>query len=245
MKISKEKIMKTINNVEDFLFKPYSCMFCGDECDDEEFRMCSYCKDKLNFTKDKYCKKCGAKLSGDYDYCIECKSLVHEFDKARSVFVYDENSAPAILKFKYGGKKTFALPLAKFLLKRFSECDIICDILTFVPMPEDREKQRGYNQSFELCREFSALSGIPFFQTLERVKHVERQATLGKQERRKNMEGSFGILDKKTVKGKHVLLIDDVVTTGATADECSKTLLKAGAKSVSVLSLAKTASMGN
>lgn len=245
MKISKEKISKAINTVEDFLFKPHSCLFCGRECDDDELRICFRCKEVLDFTADKFCKKCGTKISGDYDFCIECKSVEHFFDKARSVLVYNEKSAPAILKFKYGGKKTFALPLAKLLLKRFSETDLICDMLTFVPMPKDREKERGYNQSFELCKEFSKLSGIEMCPTLERVKHVERQATLGKEERRKNMEGSFGILDKKLVKGKEVLLIDDVVTTGATADECSKTLLKAGAKSVSVLSIAKTLSMGS
>lgn len=241
MKISKEKIIGAINKVEDFLFKPHSCMFCSCECDDDNFRMCARCKQNLDFIGDRYCLKCGAKISGDYNFCIECKNEEHWFDKARSVFVYNEKSAPAILRFKYGGTKTFALPLARFLAKRFETVDIVSDVVTFVPMPKEREKQRGYNQSFELCKEFSNLTNIPLVETLKRIKDAPRQATLGKTERRKNLENSFSAMNKQGFKGKDVLLIDDVVTTGATADECSKTLLKAGAKSVSVLSIAKTA----
>ena len=245
MKLSKEKIIKSLNSVEDFLFKAHSCMFCSCECDDDVLRMCSRCKQNLDFIGDRYCLKCGAKISGDYDFCIECKNEDHEFNRARSVFVYNEKSAPAILKFKYGGTKAFASPLARLLAKRFEMVDIIADVVTFVPMPKEREKQRGYNQSFELCKEFSVLTGLPLVESLQRVKDTLRQATLGKAERRKNLENIFKAINKQDFKNKDVLLIDDVVTTGATADECSKTLLKAGARSVSVLSVAKTPCLGN
>ena len=243
--IEKEKILKTIDNVENFLFKAHSCMFCDCECADDDFRICFRCKKNLDFIGDRYCLKCGAKLSGDYEFCIECKSEQHEFDKARSVLVYNEKSSPAILKFKYGGRKAFALPLARILAKRFETVDIIADVVTFVPMPKEREKERGYNQSFELCKEFSSLTGILMIDALERVKNVERQATLGRAERIKNMQGSFNAKNKQEFKNKDVLLIDDVVTTGATASECAKTLLNAGAKSVSVLSIAKTPTLGS
>lgn len=243
--IEKEKILKTIDNVENFLFKAHSCMFCDCECADDDFRICFRCKKNLDFIGDRYCLKCGAKLSDDYEFCIECKSKQHEFDKARSVLVYNEKSSPAILKFKYGGRKAFALPLARILAKRFETVDIIADVVTFVPMPKEREKERGYNQSFELCKEFSSLTGILMIDALERVKNVERQATLGRAERIKNMQGSFNAKNKQEFKNKDVLLIDDVVTTGATASECAKTLLNAGAKSVSVLSIAKTPTLGS
>lgn len=236
----KDKIVKGINYLEDFLFNPHSCMFCGCECDDDELRICFRCKEDLDFIKDRFCLKCGTLLLGDYDFCIECKNESHEFEMARSVLLYNQKSAPAILKFKYGGRKAYAIPLAKLLAKRYAESDILADIVTFVPMPEDRKKQRGYNQSEELCKEFSLLTGIKMVETLKRIKNTERQATLGKEERRKNLQGSFGAVAKKCFKDKDVLIIDDVVTTGATADECAKTLLKAGARSVSVLSVAKT-----
>lgn len=244
MKMTKEKFLQKLDKAEDFLFKAHSCMFCDSECDDDDFRICFRCKQNLDFIGDRYCLKCGAKISGDYDFCIECKSETHEFDRARSVLVYNEKSSPAILKFKYGGRKTFALPLARLLAKRFETVDIIADVVTFVPMPKEREKERGYNQSFELCREFSSLTGMKMVAALERVKNVERQATLGRAERIKNLQGSFKAINNQEFKGKDVLLIDDVVTTGATASECAKTLLKAGAREVSVLSVAKTPTLG-
>lgn len=240
MRSKKETMLKILNSVEDFLFKPHSCLFCGCECDDDEYRICFRCEKELDYIGEKYCLKCGTKIDGDYDFCIECKSTPHNFKFARSVLIYNEKSSPAILRFKYGGRKTFALPLAKLLVKRFLETEILADVVTFVPMPKEREKQRGYNQSRELCQEFSNLTQIPMIESLERIKLVERQATLGKQDRKKNLEGSFGAVNKSNFKGKEILLIDDVVTTGATADECAKTLLNAGAKNVFVLSIAKT-----
>lgn len=238
--LTKEKIIEKLNKVEDFLFKPHSCMFCGSECDDDLFRTCSFCKTNLDQIQNDYCLKCGAKLNGTYDYCIECKSDEHFFNVSRSVFVYDEISSRAVLKFKYGGAKTFAKPLARYLSLKFSTSDILADIATFVPMPKEREKKRGYNQSYELCKEFSIFTEIPFYSCLERTKNSERQTTLNKADRKKNLKGSFRSINKDVFKNKIVLLIDDVVTTGATADECAKTLINAGASEVNVLSIAKT-----
>lgn len=237
---TKEKFLEKLNKVEDFLFKPHSCMFCGTECDDEVFRTCNFCKAKLDKIENDFCLKCGTKLNGTYDFCIECKSDEHLFNMSRSVFVYDELSSRAILKFKYGGAKPFAKPLAKYLAEKFSTSDLLADVATFVPMPKEREKKRGYNQSFELCSEFCSLTGLPFKACLERTRNSERQTTLNKEDRKKNLNGSFRAINKADFKNKIVLLIDDVVTTGATADECAKTLLNAGAVEVNVLSIAKT-----
>lgn len=235
-----KKFMEKLDRLEDFLFKSHACMCCGTECGDDTYRLCDTCKSKLKLIGEKFCLKCGTKIDGDYDFCIECKNDVHEFDKARAIFVYDENSAPMILHFKYGGRPAYAKALGKMLYDRYNDSDIVASVVTYVPMPKEREKQRGYNQSHLLAKEFSFLSGIPLVNALVRTKNSEQQTKLSKSKRKENLLGSFAVTDKALVKGKDVLLIDDVVTTGATADECAKVLYKAGAREVSILALAKT-----
>ena len=240
MEKQKSKILDGLGKINQFLFAPHSCMCCGTECEDDYYRLCFRCKEKLDFVTDNFCLKCGAKISRDYDFCIECKDDPHQFELARSVFVYDDTCAQIILKFKYGGAKDFALPLARMLALKYSKSEIIADTVTFVAMPKKREMQRGYNQSFELCKEFSLITGIPMHNLLERTRNVPSQTTLGKTDRKENLKGSLRAVNIDQIMNKEILLIDDVVTTGTTADECAKTLKEAGAKTVFVLSVAKT-----
>jgi len=236
-----KKIRKEINRFVYFLFKPHSCICCKKECDlDNNYRLCSDCIKLIPFTKENYCLKCGEAISGKYDYCLRCKDTSYNFDYARSVFTYNTLTAPIITRFKYNGLKTHAKPLAHMLKDYYATSDIIIDCLTYVPMHKDRQKERGYNQAFELCKEFSLLTEIPMFDMLERKVNITKQSTLNAEERRNNIKGAFKIVNKHIVKGKDILIIDDVMTTGSTADECSRVLKTAGARSVCILTLAKT-----
>ena len=233
-----------LNKIGEIMFPIYSCICCGKEIDsDSPYRICYDCFNKIPFTKNKFCLKCGEIIAGDYDFCITCKNKAYNFDYARSVFAYIPFTAPIILNFKYNHLKTHALPLANLLKDFFSTSDLIADTCTFVPMPEDREKERGYNQAKVLCEKFSELTGIPMIDSLVRIKSVTKQSTLKADERAKNIIGSFKAINKHAIKNKEILLIDDVMTTGATASECAKILRKAGAKNVQVLTLAKTPSL--
>ena len=236
------KLIKMLNNAFDFLFKSHKCICCGSECDsDENYRICSRCNEKITYAFDNHtCLKCGAVVEGDYDFCLTCKNRDYEFDRARSVFVYDDITSPMILNFKYNGLKSYSKAFAHMLAKVYSSSDLIFDSVTYVPMPEDRQKKRGYNQSYELCKEFSLLTGVPMIDALERTSLVSKQSTLNASQRAENIKGSFKISDKKLVKNREILIIDDVMTTGATANECAKVLLDAGALNVSVLTIAKT-----
>ena len=240
------KFGEVINKIEDLLFEPHACICCRRECDsDSSYRLCSRCQKVFPFINGKYCLKCGEPIADDYDFCYNCQDSDFVFDRSRSVFAYDDMTRPIIMRFKYNGLKTYAKPLGKMLADYFGSSDLIADVATFVPMPEKRKKKRGYNQAEVLCDEFCKLTGMPMVDALKRVKDIPRQSTLSGKERIENIKGNFAAADNSLVKDKSVLVIDDVVTTGATVNECAKALLKAGAREVMVLSLAKTVGENN
>lgn len=240
--MTKEELKNKLNQAEDFLFPVHSCLCCGSECDtSDEYRICSRCVSKLRKIDHNFCQKCGTLIKGDYALCMHCKDIERHFNKARSVYVYDENFAPIILKTKFGRAKTPAIALGKMLADYFATSDVLGDVVTFVPMPASRQKERGYNQAEEICRQFSLLTQIPMVDALVKQETSTKQAKLSFNERQQNIVGTFSIKDKNLVKGKCVLLIDDVITTGATTSECAKVLYQAGAKQVDVLSVAHTA----
>ncbi|MBQ7467210.1 MAG: ComF family protein [Clostridia bacterium] len=240
--MTKDELKNKLNKITDFMFPVHSCLCCGSECDTfDGYRICSRCMAKLHKIGNNFCQKCGTHIKGNYPLCIHCKDIERHFNKARSVFVYDENFAPIILKTKLGKAKTPALALGKMLADFFKTSDVMGEVVTFVPMPLSRQKERGFNQAEEICKEFSRLTEIPMIDALEKKETATKQAKLNFDERQLNIIDTFKIKDKNLVKGKHVLLIDDVITTGATVSECAKVMMKAGAKQVDVLSVAHTA----
>ena len=114
------------------------------------------------------------------------------------------------------------------------------DYLVFVPMTEDAKKKRGYNQSEILANKLSERINVPVLNCLKKVKKTERQATLGRAERLKNLNDAFRVINKKSVVGKSILIVDDVTTTGATAEVVASRLKKAGAKIVNLITVAST-----
>ena len=233
----KEKFEK----LENFLFDPHTCICCKGECDlDNHYRLCSKCIEKIDFIDGNFCLKCGDKISDSYDFCINCKENSYNFDYARAVFCYNEVSAPIILTFKYNGQKIYAKPLAHLLYDYIQNSDLVYSEVTFVPMPKQREKERGYNQAYELAKEFCLLDGRKPISTLVRKEDNIKQTTLSATERFENIKDSFVVINKGVIKNKDFLLIDDVSTTGATSSACAKALKDAGARSVCVLTVAKT-----
>jgi ComF family protein len=109
-----------------------------------------------------------------------------------------------------------------------------------VPLHIRRLRERGFNQALLLVRELSKRMGIPYQErALKKIKDTPVQIALKKRERRKNLRGAFQVKDREAIRGKAIVLVDDVYTTGATINECSRTLLKAGAKQVAVLTVAR------
>jgi ComF family protein len=114
------------------------------------------------------------------------------------------------------------------------------DVMVPVPLHIRRLRERGFNQALLLIRELSKRMGIPYEErVLKKIKDTPVQIALKKRERRKNLTGAFQVRDQEAIRGKAIVLVDDVYTTGATVNECSHALLKAGAKQVAVLTVAR------
>lgn len=212
--------------------------FTCDVCRREVFageRICKTCMKELPFNNGAICPFCGRK-TGESGACLDCKEKPLACAKARSVFVHEGKAMEMVLRFKRGEKyfcRTFASVALPVLESEFPEADV----LTFVPMTAKAEKRRSYNQSQLFCNQLARLSGKPVKALLIKKKETPQQKSLGRREREENLTGCFSVTEKEEVKGKRVLLIDDVLTTGATANEIATILKKAGALAVYVLTV--------
>ena len=184
--------------------------------------------------------------AGEDHLCGRCGKQPPAFFMARAAFVYDRALVDVIHCFKYKGNVQLAAPLGRLLLQayvRFWEDERVDAILP-VPLYGRRLRGRGFNQAELLVRRWETdpdrlqappiLSGV-----LRRVKATAPQAGLGRRSREANIRGAFAVRRPEAIAGGHLLLVDDVITTGATAAECAAQLLEGGAARVDVLALAR------
>lgn len=231
----KYKLLQKLTSI--FSPSSFRCLQCGcDMFDDTAF--CEHCKQQVVFNNGKTCLYCGVAIDGAEDYCGTCVAEKNYFDRAYSAFSYEGAVKSAILGMKFRNNGSNAAVFARYLVYLARKNDLHYDIVTFVPMSPLSVKQRGYNQSELLACGFCDLTeeNNKLCATLAKVKETVKQETLGKKERKKNLVGCFAVT--ADVKGKRVLLIDDVKTTGATLNECAKALKRKGAVSVIGLTVA-------
>lgn len=236
--------MNILSKVTDFVLPP-RCI-CGKKIVAESNSICAPCYDDSGMVTSSFCSRCGNPQEFDFGknvICGECISNEPEFDQARFVFKYNELTARIVTRLKYGDKTQSVKKIAEFMSSRISGFDNKPDIITSIPISKKKLLHRKFNQSAYIANHISRKVNIEIDnQILKRVKDVPPQASLKRAERLKNVKGVFAIDPKKAdmVKGRTVLLIDDVITTGATITEATKVLKKAGAEKVYVLSFAKT-----
>jgi competence protein ComFC len=147
-----------------------------------------------------------------------------------------------VQKFKYGRKVSLGKPLGRLMTAGCEEFLSACEVDLILPVPLHRKRLRwrGFNQSVLLAQQVSRTYGIPLDPfVICRQKETLPQTELAEDERRKNVRGAFSIEAKEVVHGKNILLVDDVYTSGATVNECSRVLIRTGAKEVYVLTLAR------
>jgi len=217
------------------------CIICGDDLPQmREIEVCDNCQSKFEFIEEnKCCQCCGAPVEGEAKYCFNCKDNVREFDVGRSVFVYDGEIAMLIAGLKFNNKPYLSRTLGRYMALLYQELGWQVDCVVPVPMTEVRRKKRGYNQAELLAEEFCAVTKLPLnTEILIKSKDNEEQKELSMQDRQKNIQNVFKVSDKYFVKNRNILLVDDVMTTGATASACASVLKKAHAKHVYVLCLA-------
>lgn len=206
--------------------------------------LCPRCWGDLQFIESPCCAQCGVPFDYTMDgqlLCGGCIANAPPFTKARAALVYNEPARQLIADFKYHDKLV-ATPLFAQWMMRHAECLEGADMIAPVPLHWRRLFTRRYNQSALLACELMRLSQIPAYpMLLKRKRFTPPQAGLSREQRWKNVKGGFNITPryKDAIKHKHIVLVDDVHTTGATLCECARVLKKAGAKKITVLTLAR------
>lgn len=217
-----------------------TCDVCGGELVDKtRVRLCSDCVEKLPFVGEHICLYCGMPLKDESDYCNRCQYSRQEFVKNRAPLVYDGEVKRLIYALKFNKKRYIAQTLGALMADEYLKRGMDADIIVFVPMSKEEERKRGFNQSELLAYEVGSRLNMPVLPALVKVRSTSAQKELKGKDRATNLEGAFACVFEQ-VKNRRILLIDDIFTTGATANECTKTLLKAKAREVSVLTSAIT-----
>ena len=235
-------ILKDIIN----FFLPPRCINCGKILADED-GLCADCFNEVTFISDPHCKCCGLPFpdSVGVNKNLLCPMCVNDTKKlfrySRSAIKYETLSKNMILAFKFMDKTENAKVFAKWL--KMAGSDIFsagADVLIPVPLHYKRLVKRRYNQSALLATELSKLVLIETdFKSLVKHKSTKPQVSYSGKARIKNIKNAFMVKYPENIKDKRVVLIDDVQTTGSTLKECAKVLIKAGAKSVDFLTVAR------
>ena len=218
---------------------PGKCMFCN-----KEMRMsaktpyCGRCYYNLPVkTYENKCLICQRVIYGSKDIklCRTCEKHNLYFDVNYAPFTYKGTVKDAIKRFKFQRSMWYGKYFAIFMEKELEDKNISADYIVYPPINRKTYKKRGYNQSEELAKHLSKRLGIPCIsRAIRKLKENEKQSLQKRETRFSNVRGVFGIENKAAslIKGKNILFVDDILTTGATASECAKILKKSGAVTV-------------
>lgn len=220
------------------------CICCGSLIDGtRNYSLCDECMSRLHWINGRTCEKCGKALPDTYrgERCYDCMLYDHVFSRGYSCMTYGLHERGMILDFKYNGKSYLADKFADILHDRISCEDVKPDVIIAVPVSRRRLRERGYDQSELMAERLAERMGVPIRKgLLVRAVDTPLLRSHTPAERESILRGAFRVSDKGSAVlcGKHILLIDDIFTTGATADACSRVLLDAGAAEVTLLTLA-------
>jgi competence protein ComFC len=229
-----------ISKIINHLF-PSDCPVCGHPTDTlTTAPFCAGCWSGIEKYTGPSCKICATPFSSEYaEICSGCLKKPPLFSKAMSFGIYKGTLSEAINLFKFHGMKRLSKPLGKFLID-FNTNGI--QAIVPVPLSIGALRDRGFNQSLLLAKTISDNKDIPLIMDgLFKKTETLPQIGLSAKDRIKNLKGTF--IAARQFKGENVMLVDDVMTTGATANECSRQLIKAGASKVVVLTLARAAAL--
>lgn len=201
---------------------------------------CPYCRKPIDY-RDAACEEC---LHNYFGKVYKRKVNISENVSTTNIAVaaYDGQVREAICAYKFHGKKDYAYRFAILMAEIFKENygKNNYDFITSVPLSKDRLKERGYNQAELMAREIAEEVNLPYREVLKKVKNNKTQHSLSMEDRQENVKNVYGILEKSIVKGARILICDDIITTGSTLAECTKELLKSGAKTVDLITFADT-----
>ena len=203
--------------------------------------LCGACWEGFERIAPPWCRCCGAPL-GIEGLCGACRSRRPRFAYARAAVLYGDLVREAIHAFKFGGRRALANPLGDLLagLGLSVLPGAVPDALVPVPLHPRRARERGYDQALLLARRLERAWGVPVVaDALRRAVPTQPQTDLDAAARRRNVRDAFAVRRPDLIAGCHVVLVDDVLTTGATAGECARALYRAGVATVGVLTVAR------
>ncbi|MCE9614045.1 MAG: ComF family protein [Lentisphaerae bacterium] len=228
------------------LLYPRVCGGCGQRVGGEGMQLCWDCLSALQPVVDPFCSHCGDPVEGMIEHryrCGPCRKDAPGFDRARSAVRYRGPICDALQALKYNGGGHLAADLARLLAAcvRTHFTDIAFDAVAFVPLYAKRQRARTYNQSRLLAVQLGRELGLGLMppRTLKRTRDTGTQTGLTAPERRINVENAFAVTQAEWVEGRVLLLVDDVMTTGATVSACSRAIKEAGAAGVYVVTVAR------
>lgn len=230
-------------SVMDFILPPL-CLACDTRVD-RLHTLCPACWGKTHFITPPCCVTCGmpfdVPVEGDAE-CAHCIAHPPHFKHARASMMYDEASKPLILGFKHGDRTYMAQAMGQWMMQAGQDLWAGTDYLIPVPLHRWRLFERRYNQAALMAQAIAKLvNKSALTDGLMRIRRTAPQGHMNRTERAKNVKGAFAIhpSHQKILQGKSVTLIDDVLTTGATLNECADVLLKGGVAQVNVVTLAR------
>jgi len=202
----------------------------------------------FRWTTGRTCDKCGKILQDNYlhDVCVDCRESDHHFEKGYSCVQYGINERELLFSFKYGGKAFIGEKIADVMADKLATVDFDADLVIPVPMHKSKERKRGYNQADIIAKHLAKKLTLPYSKKLLlRVENTAAMSGLSAFERHMNMENAFSMTENavKIAKGKRILLVDDIYTTGSTVSACSKVLISNGACEVRVVTFAAGANL--
>jgi ComF family protein len=235
-------VTKGIESVQNFIY-PFMCLECDTYLNDLS-GLCGICAKKLDYILENYCCHCGLPFEMQIGHHLECASCFNNpplYTKARSIFHYSDSIKKLILQLKYADNHHVVPFLAQQMATYITAHNMYADYMIPVASHYRRIWQRTYNPIAVLVNEIQKFHHIPvLMQGLKRISNISQKGAT-KIQRENHLKNAFMCPDnmKPHLKGKNILLIDDVMTTGATLNACTKTLLKAGVKSVQIVTIAR------
>ncbi len=226
------------------IFFPPVCPFCTADIALRGEGLCGGCAGRLglHLIKGPVCRVCGAPMKGNCgpeSTCGACIKRPPRFSSARSLYVFSGGAREAVHCLKYRGRTMLGPVLGRALAGLVSSMNFSPEVVLPVPLHRKKLRARGFNQSVVLARHMARSLGLRAdVSSLARSRHTASQVGLNTKERRRNVAGAFVLRRAQRVGGRRVLLVDDVLTTGATVNECSRVLRAAGAE-VAVVTLAR------
>lgn len=216
---------------------PETCCFCGKV---SERKLCGKCSGKVEYVQEPRCKKCGKPVRyAEAEYCHDCVNTVHEYEQGRSVWLHKMPVSASIYQFKYKNRRIYGAFYAEEMARLYGNLIRAWNVEVIVPVPLHRKKQRlrGYNQAEIIARHLGRLMQLPVdASSVVRTRYTKPQKELNDKERKKNLQQAFRVRD--TWKHyKHVLIVDDIYTTGSTIDAVARELKRAGVQKVCFLTI--------